>query len=236
MVSWLGISILAGSLAGAWLMSRALSRVGLPSAYAWDVIPYAMIGGVAGAKLWAAIETFFSPGEPSFWVVLTSRAGATFYGGLALGAAAVIAKLARDGVPLRAASAAVAPALALGQAIGRVGCFLVGDDYGTPTSLPWGMAFPQGAPPTLEAVHPTQLYETLWLALVTVWLWRRLGRSRLLFGEYLVLQGVGRFAIELVRTNPRTVGALTTSQVIALGCIAAGTLALHFSRPRLADA
>ena len=234
MVSWLGVSILLGALAAALATSRALSRVGLAAEYAWELLPFAVIGGTAGAKLWAGIETFFTPGEPDFWTVLASRGGATFYGGLALGAAAVLAKIAWDRAPLRAVTQAIAPGLALGQAIGRIGCFLVGDDYGVPTSLPWGMAFPHGAPPTLERVHPAQLYESLWLFAAAVLLWRRIGRSRLLFGEYLLLQGAGRFAIELVRTNPRTLGPLTTSQGIALGCIAVGALALRRARPRLA--
>jgi phosphatidylglycerol:prolipoprotein diacylglycerol transferase len=234
MVSWLGVSILLGALAAALATSRALPRVGLAAEYAWELLPFAVIGGTAGAKLWAGIETFFTPGEPDFWTVLASRGGATFYGGLALGAAAVLAKIAWDRAPLRAVTQAIAPGLALGQAIGRIGCFLVGDDYGVPTSLPWGMAFPHGAPPTLERVHPAQLYESLWLFAAAVVLWRRIGRSRLLFGEYLLLQGAGRFAIELVRTNPRTLGPLTTSQGIALGCIAVGALALRRARPRLA--
>jgi len=228
MVSWLGVSILLGALAAALATSRALPRVGLAAEYAWELLPFAVIGGTAGAKLWAGIETFFTPGEPDFWTVLASRGGATFYGGLALGAAAVLAKIAWDRAPLRAVTQAIAPGLALGQAIGRIGCFLVGD------SLPWGMAFPHGAPPTLERVHPAQLYESLWLFAAAVVLWRRIGRSRLLFGEYLLLQGAGRFAIELVRTNPRTLGPLTTSQGIALGCIAVGALALRRARPRLA--
>jgi phosphatidylglycerol:prolipoprotein diacylglycerol transferase len=146
----------------------------------------------------------------------------------------VRAKIAGARAPGRGVPLAIAPGLALGQAIGRIGCFLVGDDYGVPTSLPWGMAFPHGAPPTLERVHPAQLYESLWLFAAAVVLWRRIGRSRLLFGEYLLLQGAGRFAIELVRTNPRTLGPLTTSQGIALGCIAVGALALRRARPRLA--
>jgi len=234
MVSWLGVSILLGALAAALATSRALPRVGLAAEYAWELLPFAVIGGTAGAKLWAGIETFFTPGEPDFWTVLASRGGATFYGGLALGAAAGLPKIAWDRAPRRAVTQALAPGLALGQAIGRIGCFLVGDDYGVPTSLPWGMAFPHGAPPTLERVHPAQLYESLWLFAAAVVLWRRIGRSRLLFGEYLLLQGAGRFAIELVRTNPRTLGPLTTSQGIALGCIAVGALALRRARPRLA--
>jgi phosphatidylglycerol:prolipoprotein diacylglycerol transferase len=229
-LTWLGLGIFSGGLVGAWWLARALPRWGIEAAYAWRLFPYAVLGGCAGAKLWSAVETLFTPGSPGFGEVLFSRSGATFYGGLALGAAAVVLRVWLDGKPLWAVSQAIAPSLAIGQAIGRVGCFLLGDDYGVPTGLPWGMAFPHGAPPTTERVHPAQLYEALWLLGCALFLRRRLTRSRLLIGEYLVLQGVGRFAIELVRANPPTLGFLTTSQVIALACLATGSLGLAAAR------
>jgi len=230
--SWLGLGILFGSLVGAWWAGRALPRYGIAASYAWKLYPFAVLGGSAGAKLWAACETLLEPGSPTFVAVLASRSGATFYGGLALGALAVVAKVVHDGKPLRAVTTAFAPSLAIGQAIGRIGCLLLGDDYGVPTALPWGMSFPRGAPPTTELVHPTQAYESLWLFACAWLLRRRLATSRLLIAEYLVLQGAGRFAIEFVRTNPRTLGPLTTSQVIALGCVAAGALGLALARRR----
>jgi phosphatidylglycerol---prolipoprotein diacylglyceryl transferase len=232
-ISWLGVSIFVGGLAGTVWLARALPRCGVASDYAWTLLPFALVGGCLGAKLWAALETLLAhaPGD-TFSGVLWSRAGATFYGGLALGTTAVVAKVLWDRMPLGAVAQAVAPSLALGQAIGRIGCFLVGDDYGVPTALPWGVAFPHGAPPTLERVHPAQLYEAFWLFGCALLLRGRLTRARCLFAEYLVLQGAGRFAIECVRTNPRTLGLLTTSQAIALACVAAGGWGLFASRRR----
>src|SRR5262249_53956952 len=128
-------------------------------------------------------------------------------------------------VPLIRGLAAAAPALAVGHAIGRIGCFLVGDDYGRPTSLPWGVAFPEGLPPTLERVHPTQLYEALALA-VLAWLlfrWRRAGvPDRIVFARYLVFAGAIRFAIEFVRVNLRIVGPFTLAQMIAAALTVVG--------------
>jgi phosphatidylglycerol:prolipoprotein diacylglycerol transferase len=231
-LSWLGMAILVGSLLGGWWAGAALARLGLPPSYVWKVYPFALLGGAAGAKLWAATETLFAPGgEPAFALVLRSRAGATFYGGLALGAAAVVAKVLYDRKSLFALTTACAPTLALAQAIGRIGCFLVGCDYGVATSLPWGLAFPHGSPPTADVVHPTQLYESLWLFACALYLRRRLLASRLLIAEYLVLQGAGRFALEFIRTNPRTLGFLTTSQAIALCCVGAGALSIMAARP-----
>ncbi|MFI5314984.1 MAG: prolipoprotein diacylglyceryl transferase [Myxococcota bacterium] len=234
-VSWLGIGILAGSLIGSWWAARAFPRFGVEASYMWKLYPYLVLGGSAGAKLWAATETLFTPDSPPFASVLASRNGATFYGGLCLGAAAVAGKICWDRKPLRALATAIAPSLALGQAIGRIGCFLLGDDYGVPTSLPWGMSFPRGAPPTTDVVHPAQLYEALWLCACALFLRRRLVRSRCLVAEYLVLQGVGRFALEFIRTNPRTLGFLTTSQVLAACCAVAGALGLVLSGRATSD-
>ena len=90
--------------------------------------------------------------------------------------------------------------------LGRIGCFLVGDDYGHPTSLPWGVAFPRGLPPTTERVHPTQIYKAIFLVCFA-WLlirWRRQGLSdRTVLGRYFVGVGAFRFALEFVRVNVR---------------------------------
>jgi phosphatidylglycerol:prolipoprotein diacylglycerol transferase len=87
-------------------------------------------------------------------------------------------------LPIKTFADCTAVAGAVGQALGRIGCFLVGDDYGRPSSLPWAVAFPEGSPPTLERVHPTQLYEVVWLLPIAALLWSRRRKARF-FGEYL---------------------------------------------------
>jgi phosphatidylglycerol:prolipoprotein diacylglycerol transferase len=129
-------------------------------------------------------------------------------------------------------SSCVASAAPFGQACGRIGCFLVGDDYGRPTDLPWGIAFPEGAPPTLVPVHPTQLYEAAWLLLLGAFLWRRRRASPFLFGEYLVGAGIGRFVVEIWRVNTRVAHGLTEAQWIALALVTLGTLGLLYFRRR----
>ncbi len=229
-LSWLGFAIIVGSLLGAWWAGRALPRFGIEGSYIWSIYPVAMLAGVAGAKLWSAGEALLAQGCVPLVQVLRGRSGATFYGGLILGTVAVIAKVAWDRKSLRAVTTALAPTLALSQAIGRIGCFLVGCDYGVTTSLPWGMAFPNAPRPTAELVHPAQLYESGWLFACAWFLRRRLDLSRLLIAEYLLLQGGGRFLIELVRTNPPVLGPLTLSQLVALSCVLSGGIALRVSR------
>ena len=128
------------------------------------------------------------------------------------------------GVPIRTFANCTVVGGAVGQALGRVGCFLVGDDYGRITDLPWGIAFPRGAPPTLDPVHPTQLYEIAWLLPVAALLWKRRRRSPFLFGEYIFLNGLGRMLIEIWRVNPTVAWGLTEPQWIGAGLTLAGSI------------
>ena len=142
-----------------------------------------------------------------------------------------------------------APALAAAYALGRVGCFLVNDDYGRPTTLPWGVKFPQGLPPstagnlhqlfgvpmppgidssTVMAVHPTQLYEVAAMLIVYAVLWslRRRGHPvGWLFGLYLILAGVERFLVEIVRAkDDRFLGPFTLAQLASVVLVVIGVL------------
>ena len=111
----------------------------------------------------------------------------------ALLAAAIVTLFSKE--RLAAVADGVAFALATGYAVGRVGCFLVGDDYGKPTDLPWGIAFPKGSPPTDVPVHPTQLYEilaSLFIFALLVWVISPLvKREGVMFFVYLILAGRG---------------------------------------------
>lgn len=114
------------------------------------------------------------------------------------------------------------------HAIGRIGCLLVGDDYGRPTDLPWGIAFPEGLPPTDVPVHPTQIYEAGLLVIVGWALvrWRRRGVSDArVLGGYLILAGATRFGIEFIRVNERVLFGLSVAHVVSL-LVAAGGVGL----------
>src|SRR6185503_488647 len=128
-------------------------------------------------------------------------------------------------LPIIPILAAASPALAIGHAIGRIGCFLVGDDYGRPSDLPWAVAFPEGLPPTLIRVHPTQLYESIALFVIgggLLYLRRRAYNDRVVFGVYLVSAGMTRFLIEFVRVNARVIGPLTIAQLAAASAVMVG--------------
>jgi len=121
---------------------------------------------------------------------------------------------------------AAAPALVLAYGIGRIGCLLAGDDYGVPSNLPWALSFPNGAPPTLERVHPTQIYESLSMLIVFLVLWT-VRKKDLPVGwiSYitLIILGVERFLIEFIRnTSPSSIPGITQAQIISIGFIVVG--------------
>jgi phosphatidylglycerol:prolipoprotein diacylglycerol transferase len=189
---------------------------------------------MAGAKLLWVCEHF---GEDRLSPLVFSRGGLSWFGGFAGGVLAGLIVMHRKQLPPIATLAAATPGLVAGHAIGRLGCFMVGDDYGRPTSLPWGVAFPQGLPPTDVPVHPTQLYEAAALMPVLVLLlrWRAQGKpDTLILGLYLILAGAIRFAIEFLRVDRRVLGGLSVAHFASLGAIVVGLVLL--TRPRSAPA
>jgi phosphatidylglycerol---prolipoprotein diacylglyceryl transferase len=215
-ITGFGIMMMLAFLVGGWLVDRECRRLHFAPEYAGDMIVGAVIGGIIGAKLWFValhgVHTLFD------------RGGLVFYGGLLGGTIGVVINGWRRRVPMRWTAQLVAPALAAAYAVGRVGCYVVGDDYGIPSTLPWAVRFPQGMPPTtaeylrefhvaipadtppgtIFAVHPTQLYEVGLMLVIFAFLWRwRTSRrgTGWLFGAYLLLAGVERFAIEILRAK-----------------------------------
>ncbi|MCH2409917.1 prolipoprotein diacylglyceryl transferase [Myxococcota bacterium] len=228
-ISSFGAMMAIGFLVATWLTGLRLREFNLNPELSSTMLLYCMIGGVVGSKLYFAVDVGIRSGQ-DFSSLFFARDGITWYGGL-LGAIAVGALGCKiHGISIRIFTSCVAVGAAVGQAFGRIGCFLVGDDYGIPTSLPWGIAFPLGAPPTEIPVHPTQLYECFWLFFVAAVLWKRRKQSPFLFGEYLIANGVGRFAIESIRTNTPIALGLTQAQWIGLTISLFGMLSWFYYR------
>ncbi len=222
-----GVSMAVAAIVGWQILSRELRAAGVPDS-ASDLAPFAILGGLAGAKLVWAVE-HVPLNEQPFLDLVFSRGGFSWFGGLIGGVGTGIALVLRKQLPLLPVLSAATPALAIGHLIGRIGCFLVGDDYGRPSNLPWAVAFPEGLPPTLERVHPTQLYEAAWLAGLA-WLlirWRRRGvTDASVLGRYLVLAAGFRFGLEFIRVNPEVALGLTVAQWISAGMVLTGLTVL----------
>jgi phosphatidylglycerol:prolipoprotein diacylglycerol transferase len=229
-VTSFGVMVALAALVGLWLFRGELRQSGLPLD-ATDAGLLGVIGGLVGAKLLWTVE---HASDAPVLELLLSRGGLSWYGGLIGGVGVGLAYIALKRWPIVAILAAATPALAFGHLIGRIGCFLVGDDYGTPSTLPWAIAFPEGLPPTTVPVHPTQLYEAIGLGLLG-WVliqWRRRGVSdATVLGRYLVMAGVLRFGIEFLRVNERVAFGLSVAHLISLAAIALGGVVLLIAHP-----
>jgi phosphatidylglycerol:prolipoprotein diacylglycerol transferase len=235
-----GIFLAIGVLIAAVALSKDLRRRAI-DADPNVIAIYTAIAGVIGSRLYSLMETpseFFA--NP--WPMLFSRSGFTWSGGV-LGGFITLAFLARHyRMPLLRMLDIASPAGAIGYGIGRIGCLVSGDgDYGTPTSLPWGMSFPNGLVPTTERVHPTPIYEFLG-AVVIFWIIWRLGARTMgdtnaigkVFAYYLILTGIARFFVEFIRLNPRILLGLTNAQIISILCVLIGGVILFRLRRRAA--
>jgi phosphatidylglycerol---prolipoprotein diacylglyceryl transferase len=233
-ISSFGAALAVAFLVGYRIAMPRMREEGLDPEDGANMLIWIMIGGVLGAKLYYATD-FSLRGQADFFDALLSRAGMTFYGGLMGGALAGVLGCLVYKIPIGPFANATAVSLAIGQAIGRIGCFLVGDDYGRPSDVPWAMAFPEGAPPVHVPVHPTQLYEFAWLSLVAALLWIRRKKSPSLIGEFLLLNGAGRTVIEHWRVNPRVALGLSEAQWIGIALIVTGAVLWTISARKTGD-
>ena len=226
------VAALAAAIAGT-VAASALRRLGLGWAAAVAIVAAAGIGGLAGARLWWLVGAYGA--DPRGWPSLAG--GLVWWGGVLGGAPSAALALRAVGVPLLRGADALAPALALGLALGRIGCHLAGDgDWGTPTALPWGVSYEDGAAgwphPLGVRVHPAPLYESaasfgVWARASAV---ARAGASPgRVTAWWALLAGGTRVLVEAVRTNPPAALGLTAAQLVGLGCAVAGGVALSCS-------
>lgn len=253
-ISSFGVMLVLAFLASYWQLRRGLHERGIGDDDDASTLVFACgLAGILGGKLYYAFLV-------QDWRMFFDRAGIVWYGGLIGGALAFFFVLHRRRLPTGQTLDAAAPALALGYSVGRVGCFLVGDDYGVPTDLPWGIAFPRGLPPTtagnlreqfgvdvpssipndqLLAVHPTQLYTTFAsfaIFLGALWLSRKVRlRPGALFLVVMMALSVERFLVEFVRAKDDRFFAdtFTLAQSISISIFALCALVL-WRRGRIA--
>ena len=245
-----GAMMALGFLVSGYIVSVGLARKGYDPEDAWSIVLWAAVGGIAGSRVLAIVadwQTFTANPIGSIF----SGSGFVWYGGLIGGFVAVSVWIVRRGLPWFAVVDAVAPGLAMGQAIGRIGCQISGDgDWGKTTSLPWGMAYPQaivGWAAWLREnglaadtrVHPAPVYETLAYSAIFCLLWslrdKKLKDGSLLW-VYLMTSSVARFAIESIRVEPIVAAGLTQAQWIAIPLFLIGLAMLAMPKTRGAAA
>lgn len=226
---------------------------------AWDLHFFAIFGGMIGSRIMFILENFKAfLADPMSMIFSTT--GFSVLGGYVLALVLCVFRVRTSGQPFFRIADIYVPGMAVGYAIGRIGCIVAGDGcYGLPCDLPWAMSFPNGILPTLSAqnsilakafaeinpgktipvdihVHPTPLYESfstsvlLLILLLVNW---RIGSGRR-FAFFLVWFGVSRFFVEFIRLNPFDYWGLSSSQLLSLFFILAGLIIAATSSARLA--
>jgi len=226
-----GVTFAIGFIACGAVVARRLRELGKPVDWSYEIVFAALIGGVVGARGYYVIQNYDQVKHDLLGSVF-SGSGLVWYGGAIGGAIGVVGWMRwRKTLELQMFDMC-ATALALGYAIGRIGCQVSGDgDYGIRSSLPWAMSYPHGTVPTPPGVtvQPTPIYETVAMCLLAWGLWRVRDRVRpgVIFALYLLGSGLERFLVEFIRRNSEVLAGLTAPQLesIALSVIGAVWLA-----------
>lgn len=224
-VKTFGLLFALAFIAAGALLARRLVETDRSPDWAYEMLFAALVGGLVGARLGWLLE------DPDRFTAsgIFGTTGLVWYGGGIGGALGVLAWGRYKGVLGKWMLDACAAPLAIGYAIGRLGCQTSGDgDYGEPWDGPWAMPYPDGTVPTDVPVHPTPLYEAIAMSLVAFGLWRVRDRVRPggLFALYLLAMGLERFLVEFVRRNEAVVAGMTLPQLQSLVLIVAGAAVL----------
>jgi phosphatidylglycerol:prolipoprotein diacylglycerol transferase len=219
-----GLCFAGGFLVSGLILGRRFRELGRPVDWSYEMVFAALIGGLVGSRIDYVLQNWDKASDDLLGNIL-SGSGLVWFGGMVGGALGVILWARwRRFLGWQLFDTAAVP-LAVGYAVGRVGCQVSGDgDYGTHSDLPWAMSYPDGTVPTTDTVHPTPVYETLAMGLAGAVLWRLRDRFApgVLFGLYLMIAGVERFLVEFIRRNDEVVGGLTQPQLISLVLLGLG--------------
>lgn len=221
-----GVTFAFAFLACGLVIARRLRELDRPVDWAYEIVFSALLGGVIGARAYFVIQNY-STVKHDLLGSIFSGSGLVWYGGALGGALAVLAWMRwRDAMQLRMFDM-IATALALGYAIGRIGCQVSGDgDYGVRSSLPWAMGYPHGTVPTPPGVtvQPTPIYETVSMCLLAYFLWHLRDRVRpgVVFALYMVFSGLERLLVEFIRRNAEVFAGLTAPQLESVALMIVG--------------
>jgi phosphatidylglycerol:prolipoprotein diacylglycerol transferase len=231
-IRWYGLIAVAAAGAAFLLVRRGTRRAGIPDAVVADGAVWVGVAAVIGGRVLYLVQNELSLvlANPLHALAIW-HGGLSFYGGLAAGLVALWLFARRNGLAFAGIADVAAPAVAAGQAVGHIGCFIGGDSYGLPTSLPWAVTYtnPGAMAPLGVPLHPTQLYEAAGLVLLAgtlIALRRPLARlgAGAIAATYLVGLAAIRFVLFLYRDDVVVLGGLKVAQVIGLGIAVVGLL------------
>ncbi|NIX14328.1 MAG: hypothetical protein GWN11_00195 [Candidatus Dadabacteria bacterium] len=228
-ISSYSVMVALAYLAAYIFLSKEIKRRGFDDSIADWVFLATLFGGLGGAKI---LFLFQNATFAEFMIdpLKFLASGLTFLGGL-IGASILVLLVGLwKKVSFWSLTDSAAPGLVLAYGIGRIGCLLVGDDYGTPTTVPWALSFPNGSPPTTQLVHPTQIYDTILMIFIFLILWA-IRKSNFptgwMFSLTLIILGIQRFFIEFIRsTSPSFIDGYSQAQLISIVIFIFGVLNL----------
>ncbi|MDB6059529.1 MAG: prolipoprotein diacylglyceryl transferase [Verrucomicrobiales bacterium] len=241
-VAWYGVLLAIGFLAGFWLAAKRAPRTGIDPNTVYDIIPWLLVASIAGARTLYVISYWKQDfaNAPIWEVIMIRHGGLVYYGGLIGAIVGVMLFAWRKHVPLWKLADVLSPSIPVGYFFGRFGCLMNGCCYGRPTELPWGIHFPgacpdwpQGHPSWPNAVHPTQIYDSLlnlglWVGLA--FLYRRKKFDGQVFAAYLIAYAILRSIVEIFRGDYPAYylgGLITPAQLLSAAIITAG-IALYW--------
>jgi phosphatidylglycerol---prolipoprotein diacylglyceryl transferase len=239
-VTWFGILVALGFMAGLWTASLRGRRVNFQPDTILDLGPWLLLGAIVGARAVFVItywpETF--AGHPIYEIFMVQHGGIVYYGGLIGSSLACIIFAWVKKLPLWRLADVLAPSVALGSFFGRWGCLMNGCCYGRPTTMPWGIQFPKGHDTYPDYVHPTEIYDSLLnfaLYGFLAWLFRRRKFDGQVFGYYLICYAILRSFVEMYRgdyTQEHYWKGMTPAQLVGIGTFASGVVLLWVQRHR----
>ena len=245
-----GLLLAAAFIAGIWIASRNAKKAGISPDLTWNLGLIVIFSALVGSKILLLFSDFdyYSRNLREIFSLSTLRSAGVYYGGLLIALAAAAWYLMKKRVPALKMADLAAPGIALGQAIGRLGCLSAGCCYGKPTKMPWGITFTNqyaynNVGVTLNTpLHPTQIYESLASFALFLFLMWRLPRKQMtgqIILEYLALYALLRFVIEFYRNDDRgfvLYGLLSTSQFIAILTILGSAVVYYVLKRRSGEA
>ena len=231
-IHWYGIMVALAFLAGLWTASLRGRRSGFSPETIFDLGPWLLIGALLGARIFYVVEYWNESfaGLPWWEAFMIQHGGLVYYGGLIGAAGAGIIFVRRRRLPLWKLADVIAPSIALGSVLGRIGCLLNGCCYGRVCTEPWAIHFPLGHETFPDGVHPTEIYDSLLnlgLYLALAWLFRRKKFDGQVFACYLLGYAVTRSIVESFRGDypPGNIHfGLTPAQLMGIGIFAAGVV------------
>jgi len=231
-IYWYGIFAALGFLAAFWTAALRAPREKLTPEAITDLAPWLIGGAIVGARAFYVVSYWNEEfaGKPILEIFMLRRSGLVYYGGLAGASLATILYARIKKYPLWKIADIIAPSIALGHAVGRIGCLMTGCCYGRPTNLPWAIHFPAGHWTQGQGVHPTQIYEALLnfaLCGTLLWLYRRKRFDGQIFASYLVIYAVLRTVVEMFRGDYAVHylgGIVTPAQLVSAVILSLGVI------------